>query len=399
MGQFDPLPGARPQVECASRMRSAWVRGGYNATGGSCSLASFHQALDPRLAASVLSLLRGEAPAFTPDREAIDVWLNRYELGGYLFAQWSADGRLTSLPVVWQEAFRRAHRKTAVDSLAALAEFRLLGRFLVDLRVPVIVLKGGAYLNDLYQDPGTRRLTDIDLLMHREDAGRLARRLLDAGYRGETAVDYPWNRRFEMWRPVEGACRFELHWSILDDGPEALAERLWERSVPVSLEGVPCRRLDPVDAIPYHSAHLAAHYIGPQLKWVVDLREMLRQWRPDLAAVSTGCSTWRARTATSLALTHVSRLFPGEVPTGWIEALFPGRIQRALYGLYRSEEPLDLFRVSNESAWRFPLRPLTMDGPGDALRLGWKALGRAVARAVGPRRDSARHVPPWAWCD
>jgi hypothetical protein len=362
-------------------------------------LSSSEIAVDPRLAASVLSLLRVEDPTVTPAREAIDASLNRYELGGYLHARWSEAGRLEYLPGAWQEALRRAHRKTAVDSLAALAEFRLLGRFLVDLGVSVIVLKGGAYLNDLYVDPGTRRLTDIDLLMRREDAGRIARRLLDAGYRGEIAVDYPWNRRFEMWRPVEGACRFELHWDILDERPESLAKGLWARSVPGSLEGVPCRRLAPVDAIPYHTAHLAAHYFGPQLKWVVDLREMLRRWRPDLGTVSDGCGSWRARTATSLALTHVARLFPGEVPSGWIEALAPGRLQRALYGLYRSEEPLELFRVSNESAWRFPLRPLTMDGPGDALRLGWKALGRAMARAVRPRRHSVRSVPPWAWCD
>ena len=202
-----------------------------------------------------------------------------------------------------------------------------------------------------------------------------------------------------MWRPAEGACRFEVHWGLLDARPEALFEGLWTRSVPGRLEEVPCRRLAPFDALPYHTAHLAAHYFGPQLKWVVDLREMLRRWRPDFGAVSDGCRTWRARTATSLALTHVAKLFHGEVPSGWIEALAPGHLQRALYGLYRSDEPLELFGVSNESAWRFPLRPLTMDGPGHALRLGLKAIGRAMARSVRVRGLSPAIEPPWAWRD
>ena len=98
---------------------------------------------DPRLAASILSLLSGEGPATTPAREAIEASLNRYELGGYLFSLWSGAGRLETLPGDWQEALRRAHRKTAVDSLAALGEFRLIGRILVEEQVPVIVLKGG----------------------------------------------------------------------------------------------------------------------------------------------------------------------------------------------------------------------------------------------------------------
>ena len=354
---------------------------------------------DPRLAASVLSLLRGEGPRATPAREAIDAWLNRYELGGYLHALWSDAGRLDSLPGAWQEALRRAHRKTAVDTLTALGEFRAIGRVLVEERVPFIVLKGGAYLHDLYDDPGTRRLTDIDLLIRREDAGRLARRLMGAGYRGEIAVDYPWDRRFEMWRPVEAPCRFQFHWGMPTAGPETQAEGLWSRSVAGVLEEVPCRRLAPFDALPYHAAHLAAHYFGPQLKWVVDLREMLRRWRPDFGMVSDGCRIWRARTVTSLALTHVAKLFPGEVPSGWIEGLAPGRLQRALYGFYRSDAPLELFGVSNESAWRFPLRPLTMDSPGEALGLSFKAFGRALVRSVRMGGASPGIGPPWAWRD
>lgn len=359
----------------------------------------FQTPSDRGLAAAVLSLLRGEIPAASPPLKDIEACLHRYEFGGYLYTMWSGDGRLESLPGAWAEAFRRAHRKTAVDSLAALGEFRLLGRVLVEQNVPFILLKGGAYLCDLYDDPGARRLTDIDILIRRADVGRLARHLARTGYRGEVAIDFPWNRRFEMWRPADGACRFELHWGLGPSWSSADVERLWERSVPGHLEEIPCRRLAPRDALPYHAAHLAAHYFGPQLKWVIDLREMLRRWRPDLGLVTDGCRAWRARTATSLALTHVGRLFPGEVPSGWVDALAPGVLQRFLYGLYRSDAPLELFGVSNESAWRFPLRPLTVDGPGDALRLIFRGLPRALLRAARVRGFSGRVQPPWAWSD
>ncbi|MBI1949833.1 MAG: nucleotidyltransferase family protein [Acidobacteria bacterium] len=362
-------------------------------------MSSWNAAADSRLAASVQSLLRGEVPATSPPVEDVEACLRRYECGGYLYTTWSAAGRQGSLPGAWAEALRRAHRKTAIDSLAALGEFRRLGRALVEQSVRFILLKGGAYLYELYEDPGARGLTDIDILIRREDAGRLARHLMRAGYRGEIAVDFPWNRRFEMWRPADGACRFELHWGLGLPWSSAEIESLWERSVPGQLEGVPCRRLALRDALPYHAAHLAAHYFGPQLKWIIDLREMLRRWRPDLDLVADGCRAWRARTATSLALTHVARLFPGEVPPGWINRLAPGAFQRALYGLYRSENPLELFGVSNDSRWRFALRPLTMDGPGDALRLVLRASLRGLLRSARVRGLSGGVEPPWAWSD
>jgi len=69
-----------------------------------------------------------------------------------------------------------------VDTLAALADFRVFGRLLEAERIPFILLKGSAYLFDLYDDPGQRQLTDIDLLIGPSDAVRLQKRLQRDGY-------------------------------------------------------------------------------------------------------------------------------------------------------------------------------------------------------------------------
>lgn len=349
----------------------------------------------PRLSAAILALLRGEMPPADGSPEAMDDCLRRYECGGYLWMNWSATTRPLALPPGWSAALKRSHQKTLHDNLAALAEFRRVGTLLREEGVEFALLKGAAYLGDLYQDLGARRMTDIDLLIRQRDAGRAARRLARAGFRGEVSVVYPGNRRFEMWFASEAACRFEFHWGLGASGARVDPGGLWERSRPGILEDIPCRRLDPRDAVPYHAGHLAEHYFGPSLKWVLDLREMLKRWRPDPGAVAEACRAWRSRTALGLALTHLERLFPDEALTEWTRLLAPSAARRALLAIFRSDQPLDLFRITNSSRWRYALRCLTLDGGSDGLRLAGQAIarkGRRILRPGGTR-------PPWEWRD
>lgn len=349
----------------------------------------------PRLSAAVLALLRGEVPAGSGRPEELDECLRRYECGGYLWTTWTGAGRLGDLAPEWSAALTRSHRKTVGDNLAALAEFRRVGRLLLEERVEFILLKGAAYLGELYSDPGARRMADIDLLIRQKDAGRAARRLASAGFRGEVSIAYPGNRRFEMWLASRAACRFEFHWGLGTEWSGVRPEGLWERSRPAVLEDISCRRMDPVDAIAYHAAHLAEHYFGPSLKWILDLREMLRRWRPDPGIVAAASRDWRSRTALGLALAHLEELFPRELPPEWAPQLALGGARRALLGYFRADGLPDLFRVTNSSRWRYALRCLTLDGGTDALRLTARSLARNGRRLWGARAPQ----PPWEWRD
>jgi len=148
---------------------------------------------------------------------------------------------------MWAEALERAHRKTSIDNLSALGGLRALGRCLQEERIPFILLKGASYLTDLYDDPGERVITDIDLLLRKEDVDRAASRLARDGFRREIPDDFPYYRRFEISPPWDNACRFEIHWRL---GLPVLVRldpaSLWESSLDCSLEGVACRRLAPV---------------------------------------------------------------------------------------------------------------------------------------------------------
>jgi hypothetical protein len=327
-----------------------------------------------RLQEDVVALLRDRLPAGDFDPAVLEACLMRYECGGYVHAAWTRGGRASRLPAVWAAALARAHHRTVVDNLVALAQFRSLGAHLHDEHIPFILLKGASYLVDLHDDPGARMLTDIDLLIRREDAGRIARRLRQAGYEG----------------------RFEFHWHLglplrmkVDQGP------IWEAATDIRLEGVACRRLSTEHALLYHVGHLADHYFGPSLKWTIDLREMLRRWKPDPDRLLACSARWRVRMALYVALLHVDKLFPGEAPAGLLDRLAPGALRRHLLERSYSTQPAEMMVLDRNGRGRFAIRPLLVDRPLDALALGL----RIALRPLNPIVEAAtrRATPPWEW--
>jgi len=264
--------------------------------------------------------------------------------------------------------------------------------------VEFIPLKGAAYLIDLYADPGARSMTDLDFLIRRADAGRVARRLMQEGLVGELGRDFPENRRFEMLLPGTTHCRLEFHWSLGLPGRVGVdQDDLWRRSEPALYEGVPCRKLAREDALLYHVVHAADSYFGPTLKWTLDLREMLRTWPMDLGVVLDRGAAWRCRSALHLALRHLEKLFPGEAPSRLIAATRPGPARALLQRFYLSSDPLSLLSVTVTSPGRLPMRCFMIDRPVDALLLTLKVLARPVSRPV--LRTLGAAAPPWEWSD
>lgn len=353
---------------------------------------------DQRLRRAILGLLHSQTPPDDLPVVDLDTCFDRLECGGYIHSEWSRAGRLGALPPGWSGTLARAYHKTVVDNLVALAEFRRLSAHLVSERAEFVLLKGASYLSDLYADPGCRRLTDIDLLIHRDDAGRVARRLLRSGFRGAIDGHFPDNRRFEIWFPGSVPCRFEFHWSLgLPLRAHVDQRRVWENSSPAMLENTPCRRLATEDAILYHAVHAADHYFGPTLKWAIDLREMLRQWRPDCERLLDCAASWRCRSALHLSLRHVEKLFPGEVPDVLMRRTKPRGLRGELWRRSLASDPLALLSVTADSPWRYPLRCLMLDRVSDAVLLTLQVLARPLTRRFVRLRRRAG--PPWEWRD
>lgn len=341
----------------------------------------------------LVQALRGHAPGVDARPEDLDACLARHECGGYLHTMFR--GKPGSLPEAWAAALARSHRKTLTDSLTAIATLREVESVLRSEGTPFILLKGGAYLAELYGDPGARALTDVDILVRPEDVRRVGSRLERAGMVGETGPLYPEDCRFEMYRPGPLACRVEIHWRVGVEGRVRFdQEALWSGARASAIDGVPVRLLPRDEAIVYHAWHAADHYFGPGLKWAIDLREMLRQWRPDPERLLRLATKRRARTALHAALTQVEGLFPGEAPGDLLRGARPGALRRALLRAFRSTAPAEFFVVGPGNPASMMLRPLLLDSPSEVAGTALRILARPLLRLSRGRRDATAR--PWA---
>ena len=342
---------------------------------------------------SIVAALRGVVPRGEATPEEIAEALKIYECGGYLHRLWK-DRAGEALPEAWAEGFRRAHHKTLTDSLSALVQLREVAGVLDQLGIPFVLMKGAAYLAELYRDPGTRVLTDIDLLIPEDGIHRVGRSLATIGFQGDEGAHYPEFMRFEMFRPGITACRFEFHWSLGVPGRMNIDQRaIWAAVRPCSLEGIRFLGLPPVETLLFHVGHQADHYLGPTLKWAIDLREMLRRWTIDGPRAAELARAWGLRTAAHLALLHVGRLFPGETPEDLLVATRPPGWKRGLIAPFLSAAPAELMLPEGHGPGRMLLKPLLLDSPGDSLRLALRVAGRRPRALMS--RWRAPVLRPW----
>ncbi len=348
---------------------------------------------DAGTTSAVLALLRGQVPRDETSPETAFASLRQLECGGYLRDLWKRAGRFDSLPRGWAEALERAHRKTALDTLAALADFRAIGRIFDHGRIPFVLLKGSSYLFDLYNDPGQRPLTDIDLLIRPSDVLQIYRRLKGAGY-----TTLQWDdeyRRFEVVAPGQGRCSFEVHWWLGLTERDIDQEEVWTRSRAAVLEEIPCRRLAPEDALLYHVAHQADHFFAPSLKWAIDLRLIFRHWPLDPESIVARASDWGVRTALCLAIRYNEKLFPGEVPAALKGRLDLGPLRRWLVGPFLDPGPLRIMKVGNGRLARYSAACLLLDRPGDVFKGLRRALKRPFLRLFARNREDGAPPPLW----
>lgn len=145
--------------------------------------------------------------------------------------------------------------------------------------VPVLLLKGIALAETLYDNIALRPMGDFDLVVHRQDVPACREILVRLGYR-PTMVEVTRGAFLaycneEAFAPPEAAQTFiELHWHLLDV-PYYLRrvqmDWFWESSRAHSVGPYPVQILGPEANLLYLSSHLAFHHCFHGLRWFVDL--------------------------------------------------------------------------------------------------------------------------------
>lgn len=231
---------------------------------------------------------------------------------------------------------------------------------LINQHIPVIVLKGWALVQLIYQGDYSQRLSsDIDLLVRPEHAARAIDVLHGLGY---TATDVePWPGYFRRFlngvhytsehQPGQGGSVFnvDLHWGFPDspyyDRRIAIAD-LFASAQAIQVAGVAVYSLSTEALLIYGGVHMAHHGYTETLSRYYDMAALIRQagGALDWNLVLSKARAWRVTLPLRRMLAEIETTWPGILPVGLrqqAQQLRPGWMERLVdWGLRKAGNTL-----------------------------------------------------------
>ncbi|MBN1148983.1 MAG: nucleotidyltransferase family protein [Anaerolineales bacterium] len=235
------------------------------------------------------------------------------------------------IPQEARQALRMSRLQNAGRNIVL---FHQLGKVLRAMRgagVEVIALKGAHLAELIYADRALRSMSDIDLLVRREELGR-ARQVLEQ-------LGYAPSRRFQTEREAAihlhlppyhkpGQAVIELHWNIaLPSAPTQVdIEALWSASRLATIEGTPARTLAPEHLLLHLCLHFCQHDFKLGLRHLCDILAVVEAPESglDWEALSSCAQRWKAGKCAFLTLRLAQALLGAPVPAQALSALQPG---------------------------------------------------------------------------
>jgi hypothetical protein len=278
----------------------------------------------------------------------------------------------------------RRRRRSRVDNLLLLDRFGRLADLLDEAGTPFIVLKGASLIPLIYKAAEERPMTDVDLLIARDNWPRTRTAVVESGrYKLPSAererIYSRYHAKVEISTRETPSCEFEFHWNLEIEGRTALEPgRLMARAVPVELEGRRCRRLEDTDLALHLALHAAHHATAPRLIWIHDLALLAREGLVDWALLHQRAADAQLLVILQYALSYLEKAYPGTVPRELLADLPRGRLRGWLFSRVQTANPLlptgDLSRVPRR--WLYSLALL--DGPGIMARFALKQARRRL---------------------
>ncbi len=268
--------------------------------------------------------------------DALYSLLTRHRLAAHFFA-------LTeSQRARWPESFREKLRRDRIGQMMygeqCARRVRKVLSALQGAGIPVIVLKGWAYIQTVYDgDPSQRLCEDVDILVRPRDVDAAQRVLNEIGCQQERESWEGYNRRYwngaRYFFPAETgnpANTFSVgfHWGLFHvpayDARQVDVDELFARARPLRVADVDALELSGEDEIVYACAHLGLHHrFDASLFRPYELAAQIVRAGTRLSweTVIARARSWRQVISVREGLGRVERLWTGAVPRSALEAL------------------------------------------------------------------------------
>jgi hypothetical protein len=256
------------------------------------------------------------------------------------------------LPAHALDRLRMVYFATARRNLLA---FNALGQAIEHLNahgIPNLLLKGVALALSLYKNEALRPMSDVDMLVPREDVPRTVALLRELGYTTPIPEVRPGARlaydgELYLHPDVAHAVPIDLHWNLIN-APNyrrpAAESWLWESAQPVTVGVAAGRVLSPEAQLIHLCAHKVLHHSGEDANagglWTYDIALLLAEHAMDWEVVLAKIQELGMTAPMQQALPAVAPAWGIPLPEAMmarLAALKPARAERRLMRWRASE--------------------------------------------------------------
>ena len=179
---------------------------------------------------------------------------------------------------ICSEEFKSAAAKARWQSLLFDAEFSEISKKLESANIPYLPLKG-ILLKKLYPGIGAREMSDIDVLIGREDAEAVREIMLASGY--ECRMYDKSNHDVYFKKPV---FTFEMHRLLFSEDSQLYDGYFSEKNYFIGNHTGLCYEMTPEDMYIYLMAHAYLHYssAGTGIRPLIDFYLYLEQYESSM---------------------------------------------------------------------------------------------------------------------
>jgi hypothetical protein len=267
--------------------------------------------------------------------------LRRQRLTPYLYALIMAAGCENSISAAVLKWLEEDYAWSLKQTLDQQQETRGIIQALLEHGIEAILLKGGDLRLRLYDDPAARPMTDLDLLVPKEQYAKARKTLEHLGYSLSPFCAEPrpgFRERFEnelFFNPPPGkSLGLDLHWEIWSGAGyyRLPTHDLQARAQGLALAGLPVKVLAPEHALIHLCLHLLEDPYG--LILVLDLALMVRRLPLDWPFFLGEASNFQCCVPVCLVLCQLAALVPEAIPPaimGELRRVRPSFPERMLF--------------------------------------------------------------------
>lgn len=243
------------------------------------------------------------------------------------------------------DELRKAYLSNAARNIIITNEVSQIAREFHSFGISLIVLKGAFLSAFVYENPASREMSDIDLLVRAADLGQAAGVLQRLGYQAEKPFKIEDALSVSHHLPPfikPGKGVVELHWNIISlvGNDPVDADGLWQRSIYFNRNGAPISGLCPEDLLLHICGHASYHHkfeVG--LRACVDVLEITNHYNNsfDWNQFVQRTFDWHWDRGVYLVLRLAKELLGAEIPEEVLRDLRPEDFKEFLFEIARSQ--------------------------------------------------------------